>query len=78
MSDLITIPRSEWQSIKQVINNLSATLTNADIIGMDEACEILDISRKTLQNKISDGSIKPYARATNGAHVFKKSELIKS
>jgi hypothetical protein len=51
MSDLITIPRSEWQGMRRAIEAFNQNAEANDLINREQACELLGITAKTFCNR---------------------------
>lgn len=78
----VTLLLNEVQELKQMLAKVSAepqqdtTKTQPDLITINEACEILDVSRATLWRYEKQGKIKVYG--IGGKRLLKRAEVIGS
>lgn len=63
MSDLITIPRSEWRQLKEAIETIAAGAKADDLINRKQALELLGIDTTTFTaRKIKADSTNEYGQ----------------
>ncbi len=67
------------RDIKQIKQDLRLIKMQAEVVlNEKQACELLDIEKKTLQNYVSDGTIPPtaFSVGVGGKRFYYKSKLI--
>lgn len=76
--ETITLPRTEWQQIKRILNRLDQAVSENEYVNESEACELLGISRRTLYNYIYNGRIPVdyYTTGVGGNKFFDKKKLM--
>lgn len=63
MSDLITIPRSDWKAVKEAIQIIAASEKANDLVNRKRALEILGIDTATFTaRKIKPDSVNEYGQ----------------
>lgn len=72
MSDLITIPRSEWRQLKEAIETIAADAKVSDLLNRKQACELLDLDSKTFTNK----KIQPDSINEFGQKFYSRKKLL--
>ncbi len=76
--DTITLPKTEWQQIKRILQKLDQATSEIEYIGEAEACELLGITRRTLYNYVYSGKIPVdyYTTGIGGNKFFDKKKLM--
>lgn len=76
--ETITLPRTEWQQIKRILNRLDQAVSEIEYVNESEACELLGITRRTLYNYIYNGKIPVdyYTTGVGGNKFFDKKKLM--
>lgn len=72
MSDLITIPRSEWRQLKEAIQTIAATAAADDLVNRKQALEILGIDTTSFTAR----KIKPDSRNIYGQKFYSRKKLL--
>jgi hypothetical protein len=72
MSDLITIPRSDWRALKEAIQIIATNEIANDLVNRKTACEILDIDTSTFTNK----KIQPDSINEFGQKFYSRKKLL--
>lgn len=72
MSDLITIPRSDWRALKEAIQLIAISSKTSDLVNREQACAILGIDSKTFTNK----KIKPDSVNGYGQKFYSRAKLL--
>lgn len=69
----VTLSDSRWREIKRFIENASV-----EWISEDEAAKLLSITKRSLQNRVYDGTISTecYTKAVTGQRVYNKQKLL--
>lgn len=77
MSDLITIPRSEWRHISDMLQHYKMFQVASELIGEEETCKLMGgISKKTLSNYIGKGDITVVSIGPKGEKFFNRFEIM--
>jgi hypothetical protein len=76
MSDLITVPRSDWQEMKKAIKAINEQVVLNDLVSREEACRILGISSRVLTNYLSAGKIAPDSINALNQQFFSRKKLL--
>ena len=76
MSDLITIPRTDWRQMQQEIKQIKHFVESNDMLNREQACELLNISSKTLTNYLALGKITPDGTNELGQIFFSRKKLV--
>ena len=76
--ETITLPKTEWQQIRKILQRLNEEKEAAEYINEGEACELLGISRRTLYNYCYNGRIPMdhYTTGVGGNKFFDKQKLM--
>jgi pyruvate-formate lyase len=63
MSDIITIPRSEWKQLKEAIQTIASTAVADDLVNRAEAVKILGIDNATFSaRRIKPDTVNEYGQ----------------
>jgi excisionase family DNA binding protein len=76
--ETITLPKTEWQQIRKILQRLNEEKDAAEYINEGEAAELLGISRRTLYNYVYSGKIPMdhYTTGIGGNKFFDKQKLM--
>lgn len=76
--ETISLPRTEWQQIKRILNRLDHAATQIEYVNESEACELLGITRRTLYNYCYNGKVPMdyYTTGVGGNKFFDKKKLM--
>lgn len=76
--ETITLPKTEWQQIKKILQKLNDEMEAAEYVNEAEACELLGITRRSLYNYVYNGKIPMdyYTTGIGGNKFFDKKKLM--
>lgn len=76
--ETITLPKTEWQQIKRILQKLNDEIEAAEYVNEAEACELLGITRRSLYNYVYNGKIPMdyYTTGIGGNKFFDKKKLM--
>lgn len=78
--DTTTVTRRDLNEIKRMIRERKPEPAPIEWINEDQVCQLLDISKRTLRNYLSNGRITRdmYREAVNGAKFFNRDKIMGS
>jgi hypothetical protein len=78
MDEVFVIPKAKLQEIMQSLERVEKRFSSNDLISEKEAAILLDVTEKTVQNYVSDGTIptSAYSVGIKNKRFYYKSRLM--